>query len=89
MKYLVKQLRGTKAAAQVLGISQRAVERYVTGGLKRPRQEPHARLEREVKKHRQPQIRAKAGRGRRPRPGWSSPPARTAWTLSAACRRRG
>ena len=60
MKYLVKQLKGTKAAAQTLGISQRTVERYVSGKLKRPRQELRGRLEREVKKRWQPQIRAKA-----------------------------
>ncbi|MFJ3891148.1 telomere-protecting terminal protein Tpg [Streptomyces rubrogriseus] len=60
MKYLVKQLKGTKAAAQALGISQRTVERYVSGKLKRPRQELRGRLEREVKKRWQPQIRAKA-----------------------------
>ncbi|MGW1007686.1 telomere-protecting terminal protein Tpg [Streptomyces sp. NPDC002520] len=60
MKYLVKQLKGTKAAAQALGISQRTVERYVSGKLKRPRQELRARLEGEVKKRWQPQIRAKA-----------------------------
>ncbi|MFD9044678.1 telomere-protecting terminal protein Tpg [Streptomyces bottropensis] len=60
MKYLVKQLKGTKAAAQALGISQRTVERYVAGKLKRPRQELRGRIEREVKKRWQPQIRAKA-----------------------------
>ncbi|MFI9588037.1 hypothetical protein ACIHCQ_41040 [Streptomyces sp. NPDC052236] len=47
---VVKQLKGTKAAAQALGISQRTVERYVSGKLKRPRQELRGRLEREVKK---------------------------------------
>ncbi|MEU8622650.1 XRE family transcriptional regulator [Streptomyces sp. NPDC048659] len=60
MKYLVKQLKGTQAAAQALGISQRTVERYVSGKLKRPRQELRARLEGEVKKRWQPQVRAKA-----------------------------
>ncbi|MFF2261518.1 telomere-protecting terminal protein Tpg [Streptomyces albidoflavus] len=60
MKYLVKQLKGTKAAAQALGISQRTVERYVTGKLKRPRQDLRGRLEREVKKRWQPQVRARA-----------------------------
>ncbi|MCT2546220.1 telomere-protecting terminal protein Tpg [Streptomyces atratus] len=60
MNYLVKQLKGTKAAAQALGISQRTVERYVSGKLKRPRQDLRGRLEREVKKRWQPQIRAKA-----------------------------
>ncbi|MFE9360370.1 telomere-protecting terminal protein Tpg [Streptomyces olivaceoviridis] len=60
MKYLVKQLKGTKAAAQALGISQRTVERYVSGKLKRPRRELRDRIEREVKKRWQPQVRAKA-----------------------------
>ncbi|MEW2373405.1 XRE family transcriptional regulator [Streptomyces sp. NPDC006656] len=60
MKYLVKQLKGTKAAAQALGISQRTVERYVTGKIKRPRPELRTRLEGEVKKRWQPQVRAKA-----------------------------
>ncbi|MFB7300510.1 telomere-protecting terminal protein Tpg [Streptomyces rubiginosohelvolus] len=60
MKYLVKQLKGTKAAAQALGISQRTVERYVAGKFKRPRQDLRGRLEREVKKRWQPQVRAKA-----------------------------
>ncbi|MFJ2900217.1 telomere-protecting terminal protein Tpg [Streptomyces sp. NPDC087218] len=60
MNYLVKQLKGTKAAAQALGVSQRTVERYVSGKLKRPRRDLRGRLEREVKKRWQPQIRAKA-----------------------------
>ncbi|MFB7825303.1 telomere-protecting terminal protein Tpg [Streptomyces hydrogenans] len=60
MKYLVKQLKGTKAAAEALGISQRTVERYVTGKIKRPRQDLRGRLEGEVKRRWQPQIRAKA-----------------------------
>ncbi|MFF4935330.1 telomere-protecting terminal protein Tpg [Streptomyces griseofuscus] len=60
MKYLVKQLKGTKATAQALGISQRTVERYVSGKLKRPRQDLRGRIEREVKKRWQPQVRAKA-----------------------------
>ncbi|MFI6063199.1 telomere-protecting terminal protein Tpg [Streptomyces sp. NPDC051286] len=60
MKYLVKQLKGTKAVAQALGVSQRTVERYVAGKLKRPRKDLAARIEREVKKRWQPQIREKA-----------------------------
>jgi predicted XRE-type DNA-binding protein len=36
MKYLIKQLKFTKAAAQALGVSQRTVERYVAGKFKRP-----------------------------------------------------
>ncbi|MFJ1561887.1 telomere-protecting terminal protein Tpg [Streptomyces mirabilis] len=60
MRYLVKQLKGTKAAAQLLRISQRTVERYVKDQFKKPRPDLAARLEREVKARWQPQIRAKA-----------------------------
>ncbi|KOG64603.1 terminal protein TpgA2 [Streptomyces griseoflavus] len=62
MRYLVKQLKGTKTVAQKIGVSQRTVERYVTGQLKRPRKELAARLEREVKKRWQPQVRKRAKR---------------------------
>jgi transcriptional regulator with XRE-family HTH domain len=60
MRYMVKQLGGTKAVADLLGMSQRQVERYVAGKAKKPRAELAARLEREVAKRWQPQIRAKA-----------------------------
>jgi hypothetical protein len=60
MRYLVKQLKGTRAAAEALGITQRTVERYVRNQIKKPRRELAARLEREVTKRWQPQIRAKA-----------------------------
>ncbi|OLZ60683.1 DNA-binding protein [Streptomyces sp. IMTB 2501] len=60
MRYLVKQLKGTKAVAQMLRISQRTVERYVKDQIKKPRPDLAARLETEVKKRWQPQIRAKA-----------------------------
>lgn len=60
MRYLVKQLKGTKAVAQMLRISQRTVERYVKDQIKKPRPDLAARLEREVKKRWQPQIRAQA-----------------------------
>ncbi|WP_016828477.1 telomere-protecting terminal protein Tpg [Streptomyces viridosporus] len=60
MRYLVKQLKGTRAVAQLLRISQRTVERYVKGQIKKPRPDLAARLEREVKKRWQPQIRARA-----------------------------
>ncbi|CAL9676328.1 hypothetical protein GCM10010266_69940 [Streptomyces griseomycini] len=62
MRYLVKQLKGTKAVAQLLGISQRTVERYVKGQIKKPRPDLAGRLEREVKKRWQPQVRARARR---------------------------
>lgn len=38
MRYLVKQLNGTKAVAQVLWVSQRTVERYVEEQIKEPAQ---------------------------------------------------
>ncbi|MFD8110176.1 telomere-protecting terminal protein Tpg [Streptomyces microflavus] len=60
MRYLVKQLGGTKAVAQMLRISQRTVERYVKNQIKKPRPGLAARLDREVKQRWQPQIRAKA-----------------------------
>jgi hypothetical protein len=60
MKYLVKQLKGTRAAAEALGISQRTVERYVKGQLKRPRKDLAARIEGQVKRRWQPQIKEKA-----------------------------
>ncbi len=60
MRYLVKQLKGTRAVAQMLRISQRTVERYVKDQIKKPRPDLAARLEREVKKRWQPQIRAQA-----------------------------
>ncbi|MCX4614689.1 telomere-protecting terminal protein Tpg [Streptomyces mirabilis] len=59
MRYLVKQLKGTKAVAQTLRVSQRTVERYVKDQFKKPRPDLAARLERE-KARWQPQIRAKA-----------------------------
>ncbi|MEU6053187.1 XRE family transcriptional regulator [Streptomyces xanthochromogenes] len=62
MRYLVKQLGGTRAVAQMLRISQRTVERYVKDQIKKPRPDLAARLEREVNKRWQPQIRAKARR---------------------------
>jgi hypothetical protein len=60
MRYLVKQLKGTRPVAELLGITQRTVERYVKDQIKRPRPDLAKRLEREVRKRWQPQIRAKA-----------------------------
>ncbi len=60
VRYLVKQMKGTKAVAQMLRISQRTVERYVKDQIKKPRPDLAARLEGEVKKRWQPQVRAKA-----------------------------
>ncbi|MFE6744119.1 telomere-protecting terminal protein Tpg [Streptomyces tubercidicus] len=61
MRYLVKQHKGsTKAVAQLLGISQRTVERYVKDQIRRPRRDLAARIEREVRKRWQPKVRQKA-----------------------------
>lgn len=60
MRYVVKQLGGTKAVAQMLRDSQRTIERYVKDKIKKPRPYLAARIEREVRKRWQPQIRAKA-----------------------------
>ncbi|MFB6654100.1 XRE family transcriptional regulator [Streptomyces microflavus] len=60
MRYLVKQLGGTKPVAQMLRVSQRTVERYVKNQIKKPRPDLAGRLDREVKSRWQPQIRAKA-----------------------------
>ncbi|MGW2025476.1 telomere-protecting terminal protein Tpg [Streptomyces decoyicus] len=62
MRFLVKQHKGTKAVAQLLGISQRTVERYVKDQIKRPRKDLAARIEREVRRRWQPQVRQKAQR---------------------------
>ena len=46
MRYLVKQLKGTRNVARVLRVSQRTVERYVKDQIKkdppRPRRAPEA-----------------------------------------------
>ncbi|MFD7974064.1 telomere-protecting terminal protein Tpg [Streptomyces clavifer] len=60
LRYLVKQHKGTRAVAQMLRISQRTVERYVKDQIKKPRKDLAARLQSEVKKRWQPQVRAKA-----------------------------
>ncbi|WP_328862937.1 telomere-protecting terminal protein Tpg [Streptomyces sp. NBC_00306] len=60
MRYLVKQYKSTKQVAQMLRISQRTVERYVKDQIKKPRKDLAQRLEREVKKRWQPQIRQRA-----------------------------
>ncbi|MEU8034346.1 XRE family transcriptional regulator [Streptomyces sp. NPDC049099] len=60
MRYLVRQLKGTRPVAQMLRISQRTVERYVKHQIKKPRPDLAARLEAEVRKRWQPQVRARA-----------------------------
>ncbi|CAM2813726.1 telomere-protecting terminal protein Tpg [Streptomyces albus] len=61
MRYLVKRHGGrTKPVAELLGISQRTVERYVKNKFKAPRPQLADRLEREVRTRWQPQVRARA-----------------------------
>ncbi|MFJ3311151.1 telomere-protecting terminal protein Tpg [Streptomyces sp. NPDC086549] len=60
MRFLVRQLKGTRAVAELLGISQRTVERYIKGQLKHPRRDLAARLHREVRHRWQPRVRARA-----------------------------
>ncbi|MFJ4519163.1 telomere-protecting terminal protein Tpg [Streptomyces sp. NPDC088816] len=60
--YLVKQLKGTRAVADALGISQRIVERYVKDQIRRPRADLAQRLEEAVRACWQPRIRERARR---------------------------
>lgn len=60
MRFLVKQEKGTKAVAELLGISQRTVERYVKGQIKKPRADLAARITGEVRKRWQPRVKEKA-----------------------------
>ncbi|WP_416960288.1 telomere-protecting terminal protein Tpg [Streptomyces sp. Agncl-13] len=60
MRFLVKTAKGTRTAADMLGISQRTVERYVKGQIKQPRPELATRLTNEVRRRWQPRVRAKA-----------------------------
>ncbi|MEU5811611.1 MULTISPECIES: telomere-protecting terminal protein Tpg [unclassified Streptomyces] len=61
VRYLVRQHKGrTRDVAELLGISQRTVERYVKDQIRQPRPELAARIEREVLRRWQPQVRARA-----------------------------
>ncbi|MFJ9011502.1 telomere-protecting terminal protein Tpg [Streptomyces canus] len=60
MRFLVKSSKSTRATADTLGISQRTVERYLKGQIKRPRPQLAARLADEVRRRWQPRVRARA-----------------------------
>ncbi|MEU8779717.1 XRE family transcriptional regulator [Streptomyces sp. NPDC048606] len=60
MRFLVKQLKSTKEAATLLGISQRTVERYVRNQIRQPKPALAARLETEVRRRWQPLVRKRA-----------------------------
>ncbi|MFF8953470.1 telomere-protecting terminal protein Tpg [Streptomyces sp. NPDC014940] len=62
MRYLVKQLKGTRAVAALLGVSQRTVERYVKDQIRRPRPDLAERLADAVRARWQPRVREQARR---------------------------
>ncbi|MGY0071723.1 telomere-protecting terminal protein Tpg (plasmid) [Streptomyces sp. QTS137] len=62
MRYLVKQLKGTRAVADALGVSQRTVERYVKDQIRRPRADLAQRLADAVRERWQPRVRERARR---------------------------
>ncbi|WP_308377577.1 XRE family transcriptional regulator [Streptomyces sp. ISL-99] len=61
VRFLVKHEKGsTRAVAQHLGVSQRTVERYLKGQIKKPRPELAAKLAAEVRRSWQPRVRERA-----------------------------
>jgi transcriptional regulator with XRE-family HTH domain len=61
MRFLLKtEKRSTRALAARIGVTQRTVERYLKGTLRRPRKDLAARLEREVRKDWQPRVQQRA-----------------------------
>jgi transcriptional regulator with XRE-family HTH domain len=59
-RFLVKQLKTTRAVAELLGVSQRSVERYLTGERRHPPKTIADRIEQEVRRRWQPRVRARA-----------------------------
>lgn len=55
--FLMKQLKTTRAVAQELGVSQRSVERYLTGERKHPPKEIADRIDAAVRARWQPLVR--------------------------------
>ncbi|MFE9499820.1 telomere-protecting terminal protein Tpg [Streptomyces collinus] len=62
MRYLVRQLKGTRAVAELLGVSQRTVERYIKDQIRRPRPNLAHRLADAVRARWQPRVREQARR---------------------------
>ncbi|MEU9313444.1 XRE family transcriptional regulator [Streptomyces sp. NPDC048256] len=60
MRFLVRQLDGTRPVADLLGVSQRTVERYVKDQFKHPRAELAERLADAVRARWQPVVRSRA-----------------------------
>jgi hypothetical protein len=62
INFLMGKLKSTKAVAQAIGVSQRSVERYRTGERKTPPKAITDRIDAEVRRRWQPQIRRKRRR---------------------------
>ncbi|WP_225840384.1 XRE family transcriptional regulator [Streptomyces sp. NK08204] len=60
MRFLVRRLKGTRPVADLLGISQRTVERYVRDQIKHPRRDLAERLLAETRRRWQPRVRERA-----------------------------
>ncbi|MYS19949.1 MULTISPECIES: telomere-protecting terminal protein Tpg [unclassified Streptomyces] len=61
MRFLLKAEKGsTRALAARPGVTQRTVERYLKGTLRRPRKDLAARLEKEVRRDWQPRVQRRA-----------------------------
>ncbi|MGY3340934.1 transcriptional regulator with XRE-family HTH domain [Streptomyces filamentosus] len=59
-RFLVKKTGSTKAAAELLGVSPRTVQRYMKGEIKNPHPRVAGRLGQEVRKRWQPKVKEKA-----------------------------
>ncbi|WP_329166885.1 XRE family transcriptional regulator (plasmid) [Streptomyces sp. NBC_01717] len=60
VRFLVKRLKGTRPVADLLGVSQRTVERYARNQIKTPRAQLGARLADEVRTRWQPRVKEDA-----------------------------
>ncbi|MGP3982905.1 telomere-protecting terminal protein Tpg [Streptomyces sp. KR80] len=60
VRFLVKQLKTPRAVAELLGVSQRSGERYLTGERKSPPKPIAVRIEGEVRRRWQPRVRQRA-----------------------------
>lgn len=60
VRYLVRQLKTPRAVADLLGVSQRTIDRYVKDQLRHPRRDLAQRLEGEVRRRWQPRVRQRA-----------------------------
>ncbi|MFI8515305.1 telomere-protecting terminal protein Tpg [Streptomyces sp. NPDC085460] len=59
-RFLVEKLKSTKAAADLLGVSPRTVQRYLKGEITHPRAKVAGQLKEEVRKRWQPKVKERA-----------------------------